>query len=108
MFTPIKVNASGPAVEDERVPAFIVTKDGEDTEYTIPRQISGATAIQALTVFANRGESSLVLWLAEHALGVDGMNAVLESQQLTLAEAKALLTAIGEQYIGQVKELGKE
>lgn len=108
MFQPIKVNADGPAIEDDRVTAFIVTKGGEDAEYTIPKRISGATALRALEVFARQGEGSTILWLAEHALGDEGFNAVLDSPQLELSQARSLLTLIGEQYIGQVKELGKE
>lgn len=108
MFEPIKVNASGPGIESERIPAFIVTKNGGDKVYTIPKTISGATALQALEIYVMHGQGGLVMWLARHALGEEGMNAVLESEHLTYEAATALVKAIGEQYTGQVKELGKQ
>jgi hypothetical protein len=106
-FEPMKIDTDAPAVEAERIPAFIITKDGVDTVYTVPREISGPTAIQALEVFITRGEAATVLWLVQHALGEEGMNAVLECEQLTLPQSRVLLQRIGEHYIGRVKELGK-
>jgi hypothetical protein len=106
-FEPIKVDTDVPAVEEERIPAFIITKDGKDIVYTVPKEISGPTSIQALEVFVMRGEAATVLWLVQHALGDEGMNAVLECEQLTLPQARVLLQRIGEHYIGRVKELGK-
>lgn len=108
MLEPIRVNADTPAIEDERIPAFIITRGGEDITYTIPKQISGATALRALEVFVMRGEGGLVAWLANHALGEEGMQAVIECEQLDLDGARALLEAIGNQYVGQVKGLGKQ
>lgn len=108
MFEPVKVNASGPAIESERIPAFIVAKDGEEKTYTIPKVISGATALQALEIYVMRGQGGLVMWLARHALGEEGMTAVLDSEHLTYPEAVKLINAIGGLYTGQVKELGKE
>lgn len=108
MFDPIEVDADAGAVEDDRFPAFVITRNGEKTEYTVPKQISGATAIEALTVYVNRGEDAMVLFLAEHALGADGMQAVLTCEQLTLGKAKDLITKIGQHYTGLVKELGKQ
>jgi hypothetical protein len=107
MFEPVKVDASATPVEADRITAFVVTKDDKDTEYTIPTQISGATALLALEVYVNRGETATVLWLARHALGAEGMTAVLESEQLTILQTRALVQRIGEHYLGQVKELGK-
>lgn len=106
-FEPIKVNADAPAIEAERIPAFTITKDGKDTVYTIPKEISGATAIEALEVFVMRGEAATTLWLAQHALGREGMEAVITCEQLTLAQAQQLVGAIGNHYIGVVRDLGK-
>jgi hypothetical protein len=107
MFEPIKVNADAPAIESERVPAFVITTDGEDKTYTVPKEISGPTSLLALEVFVNRGETATVLWLARHALGADGMDAVLTCEQLTLTDAQNLINRIGQHYLGQVKDLGK-
>ncbi len=108
MFEPVKVDADAGAVEDDRFPAFVITRNGQEETYTVPREISGATAIEALTVYVNRGEPAMVLWLAEHALGAEGMQAVLTCEQLTLGQAKDLVTKIGQHYTGVVKELGKQ
>ncbi len=107
MFEPIKVDASAPAVEDDRFPAFTVTTAGVDKHYTIPKMISGATALRALEVYVSRGELGTILWLAHHALGDEGMTAVLDSPQLTLGQAQALINSIGQHYLGAVKEVGK-
>lgn len=107
-ITPIKINADGPGIESERVVVFTITKDGQDTDYTIPRVISGGTALQALEVYVKAGHAAMTLWLAAHALGEEGMGAVLESDHLTLEQARDLLTQIGEQYAGPIQELGKE
>lgn len=106
-FQPITVDADAPAIEDARIPAFTITKDGKPTEYTIPKEISGPTALMALEVFVRQGEDATLLWLVQHALGPEGYAAVLACEQLTLGQTKALLRAIGEQYIGQVKDMGK-
>ena len=106
-FTPVLINADGPAIEDERIPVLTITKNGEDTVYTIPKEISGATAIEALEVYVLRGEPATALWLAQHALGKEGMDAVLTCEQMTLKQAQQLIGAIGEHYIGTVKDLGK-
>jgi len=107
MFDPVKVNSDAPPIEEERIPAFVITKDGEDKEYSIPKVISGPTALLALEVFINRGEAATVLWLARHALGADGMDAVLTCEQLTLKDAQNLINRIGLHFMGPVKELGK-
>lgn len=107
MFDPIKVDTSAPAVEDERIPAFIVTTAGEDVVYSIPKDIAGATALKALEVYVMNGEDATVLWLTRHALGAEGMQAVLDSPHLTFPQAQELLRKIGQHYIGRVKELGK-
>lgn len=106
-ITPIIVNADGPGIESDRVTVFSVTKGGETTDYTIPKEISGGTALQALEVFVKAGQAAMVLWLAAHALGEEGMTAVLESEHLTLKQAQDLIGQIGEQYAGPVQELGK-
>jgi hypothetical protein len=107
VFEAVKVNADGPAVESERIPAFIITKDGVDTEYTIPKDISGPTSLLALEVFVTQGETATILWLARHALGEKGMDAVLTCEQLSLPQAQALINRLGQHYLGRVKELGK-
>jgi len=108
MFEPVKVDASQPAIEAERIPAFEITNaDGTTSTYTVPKEISGATSIEALEIYVMRGEAATVLWLAQHALGEEGMEAVLKCEQLTLAQARLLLQRIGEHYVGVVKELGK-
>ena len=106
-FEPVKVDASAPAVEQERIPAFVITTDGVDKEWTVPREISGPTSLLALEVFVQHGEVATVLWLARHALGAEGMDAVLTCEQLTLKQAQTLINRIGEHYLGRVKELGK-
>lgn len=106
-FEPIKVNADQPAIEDDRIPAFIITKNGQDTTYTIPRVISGATALRALEVYVTQGDGATTMFLAQHALGREGYEAVTDSPHLTMKQAARLLGQIGQQYIGQVKELGK-
>jgi hypothetical protein len=107
MFEPVKVNGDAPAVEAERIPAFTITTDGKAVEWTIPKEISGPTSLLALEVFVNRGETATVLWLARHALGAEGMDAVLTCEQLTLKDAQTLINRIGQHYLGRVKELGK-
>lgn len=108
MFEAVEVNASAPAIEADRVPAFTITHDDRDDEtYTIPREISGPTSLRALEVYISSGEAATILWLAQHALGEAGMQALLDCEQMTLAQTKALLRRIGEQYVGQVKDLGK-
>lgn len=107
-ITPITINADGPGIESDRVTVFSITKDGKTTDYGIPKEISGGTALQALEIFVKAGQSAMVLWLAAHALGEEGMSAVLESEHLTLKQAQELMKQIGEQYAGPVQELGKE
>lgn len=106
-FTPVVINADGPGIEDERVPVLTITKNGKDTVYTIPKEISGATALEALEVYVLRGEAATAFWLARHALGEEGMLAVTACEQMTLKQAQALVGAIGEQYMGAVRDLGK-
>jgi hypothetical protein len=108
MFEPIKVKSTDPGIEEKRIPAFVIEhEDKEDEVFTVPEKIDGGTAMLALEVIVTQGEDAGVLWLAKHALGDEGMNAVLNSKQLSVEQASDLLGKIGQHYTGQVTSLGK-
>jgi hypothetical protein len=83
------------AWKDDREPLFsIEDKDGEVTQYTIPREVPGSLALQAMQQFRDLGEIEGTAWLIEEMLGAKAVQALQDAPGLTRAGLAAIAKVI--------------
>ncbi|HEU4754005.1 MAG TPA: hypothetical protein VFU47_12925 [Armatimonadota bacterium] len=100
-FTPFRIDTSAPPVEAERVPVFYI----DDTEYTIPAQVSAATAMQALEIAVTKGPTAAAWHMISEALGEEGIRALQECRHITHEQVRGLFAQIGRIYFGQMEDM---
>lgn len=96
-FEPIRISTQGPSIEDKREPVFYI----DDIEYTAPVQLSGGTLLEAVFIAVNAGRAAGATFLAQRALGSDAINALFACKYVTPAQARSLITQLGEQYMAE-------
>ena len=97
------ITISTSPVTTEREPIFSI--DG--TEYTIPREVPGSLALQAMERTRTNGEVSATAWLMEEMLGADGYRALRECPTVRRDEVQAITRIIRDRVFGDLEEEGK-
>ncbi len=104
-FTPVRLTSTVPAVDPKttgRIPLFYV----DDTEYSIPVEVPGNLALQAVDMTAKQGEPTATAWVMEQVLGEEGYAALLKAP-MTKAEAGAIQKVIRDLVFGEPEDSGK-
>jgi hypothetical protein len=102
-MTVIKIDTTArPA--SERIDVFEI--DGET--YSMPAEVNGGFALEAMEVIGTRGEVAAMPWLLEKALGRKGYTALRNCPTLTAADLKAVTRIVQDHVMGQLEELGKD
>jgi hypothetical protein len=74
------------AWKGDREPLFsIEDRDGEVTQYTIPREVPGSLTLQAMERFRDLGEIEGTAWLMEEMLGAKAVQVLQDAPGLTKA-----------------------
>lgn len=100
-FTPVIIDTSTPAVDEERIPVFVI--DG--VEHTIPRRLPAGDTIRMLEVIALRGPVAGAWEMVKLALPEESINALIGSRHVTHEQVKSIFDRIGRMYMGQVEDL---
>lgn len=88
----------------EREPLFSI--DG--VTYTIPKVISGSTALTMLKVAREEGEGLALAWVMEEVLGTEAFNALSACKTVTQAQIGAIMTVVRERAMAAMEAVQGE
>ena len=95
--------------KEDREPLFTLEdKDGEITEYTIPREVPGHFTLAALERNRHQGEAVTTPWVLEEMLGSAGYAALLNAPGLTKANLAAVNEVIRRKVFGDPEDTTSE
>lgn len=102
-YVPLRIDTTGPKVEEERIPLFYI----DDEEFTGPARISAATALKALEVAYENSVPAAAFWCLIEAIGEDGYKALTEraAEYMEFEQAQDLMNKIKDMYFGQALDV---
>ena len=96
-YTPPRIDTNKPPVEAERMPLFYIG----DTEYTGPVHVTAATALEALDVAYHKGDAAAAYHCMIASMGEQAYKDLVACPQLTVEEARTIISKISAMYFGQ-------
>jgi len=102
----IKLNRRSRATEERVVLFTVPDESGVDQEFSIPAKVSAGISLKMIRIFRNDGEMSAIAAMLEDMLGIEGYQALEESDvdQETFGEIVNLVQEI----VMGVTEAGKD
>jgi len=97
------VNISTSPVPDDREEIFAI--DG--VSYTIPREVPGSLALEAMHQMRETGDVPATLWAMEELIGKAGMKALRNCKTVRVEETLAIQKIIRDRVFGLEEEEGK-
>lgn len=88
---------------NDREPLFSI--DGR--EYTIPKEVPGNLALQAIERMRVEHELAVVAWIMEQLLGKEGYRALLDCKAVTRKQLAQITEICRLKVMGDVEEEGK-
>jgi hypothetical protein len=90
-------------VNEDREALFSI--DG--TTYTIPVEVPGNLALQAIERTRYESETAVTAWIMEQVLGRDAYRALLDCPHVKPSQLKAITMICREKVMGDLEEEGK-
>ena len=105
-YVPPRINTTGQAPTQERMPLFYLETGEGEVEHTAPRRISAPAAIRAIQTIAQRGPEAGTWQMLEDSLEPDTLKVLTECEHVEYEVAQRMLQQLGRLYYGQAMELG--